>query len=249
MNEDWRRRIASLLVVRASGHGSDGQRRYPRWELPNAELRRLLEQGVGGVILLGGSASELRQRTARLQSWSRQPLLLCADVEEGVGQRFEGASWLVPPLALGRLHGRDPQRAEALADLGEALAIPPAELAAGASLPAPLVLDVSRVETWPHGRWDAVFSANTCHILPEAALATLLACSRQALRPGGLLLLYGPFHDHGVHTAASNAANHRRRHHCAAGCRCCWYNDGLGDGDVEGAVEQGFFTSSAALLD
>jgi hypothetical protein len=26
------------------------------------------------------------------------------------------------------------------------------------------------------------------------------------LRPGGLLLLYGPFHDGGVHTAASNAS-------------------------------------------
>jgi beta-glucosidase len=37
-------------------------------------------------------------------------------VEEGVGQRFEGASWLVPPLALGRLHGHDPAGAEALAE-------------------------------------------------------------------------------------------------------------------------------------
>jgi len=113
---DLRRLLASLVVVRCSGHLSDAQRRYPRWELPNAELRRLLAEGVGGVILLGGSAAELRLRTAQLQRWAGSPLLLCADVEEGVGQRFEGASWLVPPLALGRLHGRDPARAEALAE-------------------------------------------------------------------------------------------------------------------------------------
>ena len=53
------------------------------------------------MILLGGSAVELQQRTQQLQGWSEQRLLFCADVEEGVGQRFEGASWLVPPLALG----------------------------------------------------------------------------------------------------------------------------------------------------
>ena len=110
-----RRQVASLLVVRGSGHWSDGQRRYPRWELTNAQLQRLLADGVGGVILLGGSAAELRLRTDALQSWAQQPLLICADVEEGVGQRFEGASWLVPPLALGRLHGRDPERAVQLA--------------------------------------------------------------------------------------------------------------------------------------
>ena len=98
-----RQQVARLLVVRASGHASDGQRRYPRWELTNADLKRLLEGGVGGVILLGGSAQELALRCRQLQSWAGQPLLLCADVEEGVGQRFEGASWLVPPLAIGRL--------------------------------------------------------------------------------------------------------------------------------------------------
>ncbi len=111
-----RRRVAQLLVVRASGHLSDGQRRYPRWELTNAELQRLLADGVGGVILLGASAAELAQRTRELASWSDQPLLLCADVEEGVGQRFEGVSWLVPPLALGRIHAADPAAALALAE-------------------------------------------------------------------------------------------------------------------------------------
>ncbi len=116
MTSELRRRVAQLLVVRGSGHWSDGQRRYPRWELPSAELQRLLDAGVGGVILLGGSAAELRLRTDQLRRWAEGPLLLCADVEEGVGQRFEGASWLVPPLAMARLYGRDPQRALALAE-------------------------------------------------------------------------------------------------------------------------------------
>ena len=57
-----RRAVARLLVIRASGHAEDGQRRYPRWELCNRELERLLGSGVGGVILLGGSATELQQR-------------------------------------------------------------------------------------------------------------------------------------------------------------------------------------------
>lgn len=109
------RAVAALLVVRCSGHPADGQRRYPRWELDNASLQRLLQRGVGGVILLGGSAAELRLRTRQLAAWASEPLLLCADVEEGVGQRFEGASWLVPPLALSRIHATEPALALDLA--------------------------------------------------------------------------------------------------------------------------------------
>ena len=111
-----RQAVAQLLVVRASGPATDKQRRYPRWELSNNELEQLLGAGVGGVILLGGTATELQQRCRTLQRWAGQPILLCADVEEGVGQRFEGASWLVPPMALGRLHRRAPQQAVQLAE-------------------------------------------------------------------------------------------------------------------------------------
>ncbi|MEB3184787.1 MAG: glycoside hydrolase family 3 N-terminal domain-containing protein [Cyanobacteriota bacterium] len=114
--DDLRRLCAELVVVRASGHLGDDEREYPQWELANAGLQRLLAAGVGGVILLGGRASELRLRTRQLRRWAGRPLLLCADVEEGVGQRFAGASWLVPPLALGRLHAGEPQRALALAE-------------------------------------------------------------------------------------------------------------------------------------
>ncbi|MEB3317749.1 MAG: glycoside hydrolase family 3 N-terminal domain-containing protein [Cyanobacteriota bacterium] len=113
---ELRRLVASLLVVRASGHLADGQRRHPLWEHDNDSLRALLSAGVGGVILLGGAAAELRLRTRQLASWSDQPLLLCADVEEGVGQRFAGASWLPPPLGVGRIHGRDADAASQLAE-------------------------------------------------------------------------------------------------------------------------------------
>lgn len=113
---ELRQAVARLLVVRASGHATDRQRRYPRWELSNNELEQLLGAGVGGVILLGGTATESQQRCRTLQRWAGQPILLCADVEEGVGQRFEGASWLVPPMALGRLHRRAPQQAVQLAE-------------------------------------------------------------------------------------------------------------------------------------
>ena len=108
-----RRQLAQLLVLRASGYALDQQRRYPRWELSNDELQRGLAEGVGGVILLGGSAADLALRCRQLQDWAQGPLLLCADVEEGVGQRFDGASWLPPPLSLAKLWQRDPRQAEA----------------------------------------------------------------------------------------------------------------------------------------
>ena len=68
--DSMRRQVAELLVLRASGHLSDQQRRYPQWELSNSELQRLLQEGVGGAILLGGSAVELQQRTQQLKGWS-----------------------------------------------------------------------------------------------------------------------------------------------------------------------------------
>ncbi len=107
--------VSELLVVRASGHENDNQRDYPNWELPNHELQRLLKVGIGGVILFGGSCTEIQRRCHRLNQWAIKPLLLCADIEEGVGQRFKGGTWLVPPMALAQLYLKEPQRAMALA--------------------------------------------------------------------------------------------------------------------------------------
>jgi beta-glucosidase len=63
--------------------------------------------GVGGVILLGGSAGELALRSQQLQNWAKIPLLIAADIEEGVGQRFSGATWFPPPMAISAIARKD----------------------------------------------------------------------------------------------------------------------------------------------
>lgn len=97
-----------MVVVRASGYLFDHQIRYRAWEAPNNKLRYWLEKlNIGGVILLGGSAGELSLRTQQLQNWANIPLLIAADIEEGVGQRFSGATWFPPPMALGSIFQHD----------------------------------------------------------------------------------------------------------------------------------------------
>ncbi|MGL5080346.1 MAG: glycoside hydrolase family 3 N-terminal domain-containing protein [Microcoleaceae cyanobacterium] len=96
--------VAQMVVVRASGYLFDHQIRYPIWEPPVELLKGWLQDlGVGGVIFVDGSAVELSARIQQLQSWARFPLLLAADIEEGVGQRFSGATWFPPPMALGAI--------------------------------------------------------------------------------------------------------------------------------------------------
>ncbi len=77
-------------------------------------------------------------------------------------------------------------------------------LAPGSQILMPIALDVSAPVDWPDQRFDAVFTANTAHIMPASSVPDLLAGAAGVLVPGGLLLLYGPFCDHGIPTAASN---------------------------------------------
>jgi len=75
---------------------------------------------------------------------------------------------------------------------------------AAPNLPSPLVLDVEG--DWPPGPYDAVFSANTAHIMSLAGVKQMFAGVGQVLAAGGPFLLYGPFSYHGRHTSDSNAA-------------------------------------------
>ncbi|MGB3293695.1 MAG: glycoside hydrolase family 3 N-terminal domain-containing protein [Phormidesmis sp.] len=115
--------VAQMVVVRTTGHLFDHELEYPQWEASNADLQKYLALGVGGVILLGGSAAEVGVRTQQLQSWAKYPLLIAADIEEGVGQRFSGATWFAPPMALGEVARRDISLAVKLAEqMGEVTA-------------------------------------------------------------------------------------------------------------------------------
>lgn len=113
--------IAQMLVVRTSGYLFNHQRPYPIWEASNQQLLSWLSKlNLGGVILLGGSAAEVAKKTEILQNWAKTPLLIAADIEEGVGQRFSGASWFPPPLALGKIAEESPEKAEKYAEaMGE----------------------------------------------------------------------------------------------------------------------------------
>ncbi|MEG5017675.1 MULTISPECIES: glycoside hydrolase family 3 N-terminal domain-containing protein [unclassified Microcoleus] len=109
--------VAQMFVVRASGCLFDHQIRYREWEPTASKLRYYLENlGVGGVILVGGSAAELAVRSHQLQSWAKFPLLLAADIEEGVGQRFAGATWFGPPMAIAEVARQDAGKADRYAE-------------------------------------------------------------------------------------------------------------------------------------
>lgn len=57
---------------------------------------------------------------------------------------------------------------------------------------------------WPGG-FDAVFSANTAHIMPWPLVQRMIREAARHLPDQGLLILYGPFNYHGHYTSDSNA--------------------------------------------
>ncbi|MEW6589460.1 MAG: DUF938 domain-containing protein [Pseudomonadota bacterium] len=68
----------------------------------------------------------------------------------------------------------------------------------------PLALDANDT-AWHGGRYDAVFSANTLHIMSWAEVEQCFAGIGAVLEPGGVLAIYGPFNYDGRFTSESNA--------------------------------------------
>jgi cyclopropane fatty-acyl-phospholipid synthase-like methyltransferase len=77
-------------------------------------------------------------------------------------------------------------------------------VAGGRNLRVPLALDV-RDDPWPVAPVDAVFSANTLHIMSWSAVREFFHGVSGVLRSPGVLCVYGPFRFHGAHTSDSNA--------------------------------------------
>src|ERR1700719_3622844 len=104
--------------------------------------------------------------------------------------------------------------AEALAPLAERI-----RLEGTPNLRAPIVLDV-REHPWRVASVDAVFSANTLHIMAWSAVQDLVRGVGGALTAPGVLCVYGPFRFQGQYTSASNAqfnASLNARHQPHAG--------------------------------
>lgn len=70
--------------------------------------------------------------------------------------------------------------------------------------PAPLELDVAG--RWPGSRFDAVFSANTLHIMSWSEVELLFQRLPCVLAEDAKLAIYGPFNYAGDFTSESNAA-------------------------------------------
>ncbi len=68
----------------------------------------------------------------------------------------------------------------------------------------PLRLDV--LQPWPVGPgFDAVFSANTAHIMSWQAVEAMFSGVAAVLNEGGLFILYGPFNYKGRYSTEGNA--------------------------------------------
>lgn len=72
--------------------------------------------------------------------------------------------------------------------------------------PLPVNFDVFNAA--PEGAFDALFTANTCHIMPEEGVEKLFEHLGKRLRSVKKLCIYGPFNDNGRFTSDSNRAFH-----------------------------------------
>ena len=76
--------------------------------------------------------------------------------------------------------------------------------AAQPNTPAPLAFDI--LDSWPEGCFDAIFSANTLHIMPWLAVERLFAGLPEILADQAKVAIYGPFNYGGQFTSKSNGA-------------------------------------------
>ena len=100
--------------------------------------------------------------------------------------------------ALPRLNWQTSDRAENLPGIRAWLAE-----ASLPNTPAPIELDVTG--PWPARRFDAVFTANSLHIMPWSAVESMFAALPGVMVEQAIFVAYGPFNYGGRYTSESNA--------------------------------------------
>ena len=128
----------------------------------------------------------------------RTELAACREVLEigsGTGQHAVYFAAQLPHL------GWQPSEVDAtIAPLAERI-----RLEGAANVRPPLALDV-HARPWPVRHVDAVFSANTLHIMGWRGVEEFFRGVGTVLAPAGVLCVYGPFNYRGRYTSDSNAA-------------------------------------------
>ena len=72
------------------------------------------------------------------------------------------------------------------------------------NIQGPLALDVNQTQ-WPIKQTDAIFSANTVHIMGWKSVENMFAGIGRVLKTDGVFCLYGPFNYNGQFSSESNA--------------------------------------------
>jgi SAM-dependent methyltransferase len=100
--------------------------------------------------------------------------------------------------ALAHLTWHPTEQLAYLADLAERV-----KLEGGHNLRPPTLLDVTQA-VWPVRSVDAMFTANTLHIMSWTEVIALYRGVGAVLAPGGVFCVYGPFRYDGRYTSDSN---------------------------------------------
>jgi SAM-dependent methyltransferase len=131
-----------------------------------------------------------------LQRWLGQRAGLVLEIGAGTGQHAVHFARNLPHLSW-----QPTERLESLASLTTRI-----EVEGSCNLLAPLELDVEQA-TWPcvADSVDAVYTANTLHIVSWPQVQALFRGVGRVLRDDGLLIVYGPFRYGGQFTSHSNA--------------------------------------------
>ena len=111
--------------------------------------------------------------------------------------------------------------------------------AALTNVQAPIALDV-RDARWPVPAVDAVFSANTLHIMDWDAVQAAFRGIARVLNAGGMLAIYGPFNYGGRFASESNA-------HFDASLRARGVGSGLRDFEAVNTLALGIGRRTAAF--
>jgi SAM-dependent methyltransferase len=131
-----------------------------------------------------------------LRRWLGQQTGVVLEIGSGTGQHAVHFARNLP-----RLSWQPTERLESLASLTARI-----EVDGSCNLLAPLELDVEQ-SAWPYDAdsVDAVYTANTLHIVAWPQVQALFRGVGRVLRDEGLLIVYGPFRYGGQFTSHSNA--------------------------------------------